>query len=149
MQGKYHTYGNSSITGTESRLWGTIWNYLFSAPVYLLPRGAFGNVSTKDFNGTIKDCVSRRGSSFLQSVLGFLRYDIYIQSKKFASPGWSLVTANWYHAFYSWLLTEHILKTCFLLKHFDNWALLAIQIYLDTLSYWLPTGRRAYFTNMG
>ena len=30
---------------------------IFRAPVYLSPRGAFGNVSTKDFNVTIKDCV--------------------------------------------------------------------------------------------
>ena len=63
IQVKYHTYENSNIPATESRLWGTSWHYLFSAPVYMLRRGAFGNFSTKVFNGTIKNCVPRRGSS--------------------------------------------------------------------------------------
>ena len=40
---KYNTYGNSNIPATESRLWGTRWYYLFSAPVHMLRRGAFGN----------------------------------------------------------------------------------------------------------
>ena len=37
--------------------------YLFSAQVYMLRRRAFGNLYTKDFNWTIKNCVTRRGSS--------------------------------------------------------------------------------------
>ena len=63
IQVKYHTYGNSKIPATEGRLWGTRWYYLFSAPVYMLRLGVFGNLSIKDFNGTTKNCVPRRGSS--------------------------------------------------------------------------------------
>ena len=37
--------------------------YLFSASVHMLRHMAFGNLSAKDFNGTIKNCISRHGSS--------------------------------------------------------------------------------------
>ena len=57
IQVKYHTCGNPSIPATESKLWvWARWHYLFSAPVYMLLRGAVGCVTTnmtKDFNGTI------------------------------------------------------------------------------------------------
>ena len=45
------------------------------APVCMLRRGAFGNISTKDFNGTIKNCVPRRCSkdSICSSNIIFVR----------------------------------------------------------------------------
>ena len=63
IQVKYCTNGNCNIPAIESRLWRTRWYYLFSAQVYMLCRGAFGNLYTKDFNWTFKNCVSRHGSS--------------------------------------------------------------------------------------
>ena len=51
--------GNFDIPATECTLCGTRWCYLFSAPVYMLRRGAFGNLSTKDFNGTIRSASFR------------------------------------------------------------------------------------------
>ena len=62
---KYHMYGNYryNIPATESKLWGTSLCYLFSASVYMVGRGDFGNFSTKDLTGTIKNCVHGRGSS--------------------------------------------------------------------------------------
>ena len=50
-------YGNPIIPATESRLWRTRWYNLFRAQVYMLRRGAFRNLYTKDFNRTIKNCV--------------------------------------------------------------------------------------------
>ena len=52
-----YVHGNSNIPASKSRLWGTRWYYLFSAPVYMLRCGVFGNFSTKDFNRTIKNCM--------------------------------------------------------------------------------------------
>ena len=63
IQVKYPKKRNCNIQATESRLWRTRWYYLFSAQVYMLHSGAFGNLYTKDFNWTFKDCVSRPGSS--------------------------------------------------------------------------------------
>ena len=37
------------------------WYFLFSAPVYMLHCGAFGNLYTKDFNWTIKNCFPMHG----------------------------------------------------------------------------------------
>ena len=63
IQVKYRTNGNYNIPGTESRLWGTKWYYLFSAQLRMLHHGAFGIFYTKIFNWTFKNCFSRRGSS--------------------------------------------------------------------------------------
>ena len=41
IQVKYRTNGNYNIPATESTLWGTKWDYLFSAQVCVLRRGAF------------------------------------------------------------------------------------------------------------
>ena len=51
--GKISYYENFNMPAAESRFWGTRW-YLFSAPVYTLRCGAFGNLSTKEFNGTME-----------------------------------------------------------------------------------------------
>ena len=63
IQVEYRTNGNCNIPATESTLWRTRWHFMFSAQVYMLRRGAFGNLYTKDFNWTSKNRVSRRGSS--------------------------------------------------------------------------------------
>ena len=63
IQVKYRTNVNCYIPWTESRLWGTKWYYLISAPIRMLRRGAFGIFYTTIFNWTFKNFVPRRGSS--------------------------------------------------------------------------------------
>ena len=60
---KYRTNRNCNIPAQESRLWRTRWYNSFSVQIYILRRRDFGNVYTKDFNWTFKNCVSWRGSS--------------------------------------------------------------------------------------
>ena len=75
IQEKCRTIGNCNIPARESRLWGTKW-YLVCAHVCMLRYRVFGFFSITIFNWTIKNWVSRRGSSKSYACDSLLSQDL-------------------------------------------------------------------------